>query len=194
MDKNDPHKLTAAEAIALLSPHDEDGRQRVHTFTASPMMMGCDVDLDDIIKRLDTSEDIRLSGPRMYAMGHGVEFQDPKYNQIMFLEADKEKVSDMVTSRKIGNSLKNLDSLDTDDLVNNKLKEYTEQLDDPALAGFINALVEAIPDNTRRKVLTDNMPRVKSKNACSNCGFDMGDGYENCGASEDGVCPECGKS
>ena len=28
---------------------------------------------------------------------------------------------------------------------------------------------------------------------CKNCGFDMGENYENCGSSEDGVCPECGQ-
>ena len=28
--------------------------------------------------------------------------------------------------------------------------------------------------------------------ACKNCEYDMGDGYSNCGASQDGVCPECG--
>ena len=27
---------------------------------------------------------------------------------------------------------------------------------------------------------------------CKNCEYDMGDGYRNCGASQDGVCPECG--
>ena len=30
-------------------------------------------------------------------------------------------------------------------------------------------------------------------NICKNCNFDMGENYENCGASEDGVCPVCGK-
>lgn len=29
-------------------------------------------------------------------------------------------------------------------------------------------------------------------NNCSNCDFDMGQGYENCGGAEDGTCPECG--
>jgi hypothetical protein len=29
-------------------------------------------------------------------------------------------------------------------------------------------------------------------NLCSNCSFDMGQGYENCGGAEDGVCPDCG--
>ena len=28
-------------------------------------------------------------------------------------------------------------------------------------------------------------------NVCTTCGYDMGEGYVNCGASEDGVCPEC---
>ena len=31
-----------------------------------------------------------------------------------------------------------------------------------------------------------------TKNLCKNCGYDMGEGYIHCGASEDGVCPECG--
>jgi len=30
------------------------------------------------------------------------------------------------------------------------------------------------------------------ENLCQNCGYDMGDGYVNCGASSDGICPECG--
>jgi hypothetical protein len=30
-------------------------------------------------------------------------------------------------------------------------------------------------------------------NQCSNCDFDMGQGYENCGGAGDGVCPECGQ-
>lgn len=29
-------------------------------------------------------------------------------------------------------------------------------------------------------------------NRCTNCDFDMGESYENCGAAEDGTCPECG--
>jgi hypothetical protein len=29
-------------------------------------------------------------------------------------------------------------------------------------------------------------------NQCSNCEFDMGQNYENCGGAEDGTCPECG--
>lgn len=29
---------------------------------------------------------------------------------------------------------------------------------------------------------------------CLNCGFDMGNNYEHCGASEDGVCPECAQA
>ena len=32
----------------------------------------------------------------------------------------------------------------------------------------------------------------RSNNICVDCGYDMGENYENCGASEDGVCPECG--
>lgn len=31
-----------------------------------------------------------------------------------------------------------------------------------------------------------------SEYICRACGYDMGDGYSNCGASEDGTCPECG--
>ena len=26
---------------------------------------------------------------------------------------------------------------------------------------------------------------------CENCNYDMGESFENCGASEDGLCPEC---
>jgi len=27
---------------------------------------------------------------------------------------------------------------------------------------------------------------------CTKCGYDLGDGYKNCGMSEDGTCPNCG--
>lgn len=33
---------------------------------------------------------------------------------------------------------------------------------------------------------------MTGEHPCINCGFDLGDGYSNCGASEDGTCPECG--
>lgn len=33
---------------------------------------------------------------------------------------------------------------------------------------------------------------VFGENSCIECDFNMGEGYVNCGASEDGVCPECG--
>jgi len=53
--------------------------------------------------------------------------------------------------------------------------------------------LEDIKDKLKRLVyeqVTQNMaPEV---NACAECKFDMGSGFENCGASEDGVCPECG--
>ena len=29
-------------------------------------------------------------------------------------------------------------------------------------------------------------------NICKNCGYDLGNNYDNCGASEDGTCPSCG--
>ena len=29
-------------------------------------------------------------------------------------------------------------------------------------------------------------------NKCKKCDFDMGEGYENNGASEDGICRNCG--
>ena len=31
-----------------------------------------------------------------------------------------------------------------------------------------------------------------TKNICRNCDYDMGESYENCGSSEDGICPQCG--
>lgn len=32
-----------------------------------------------------------------------------------------------------------------------------------------------------------------SKNICNDCGYDLGDAYENCGMASDGVCPNCGR-
>ena len=33
-----------------------------------------------------------------------------------------------------------------------------------------------------------------SKNICNDCGYDLGDAYENCGMASDGVCPNCGRA
>ena len=36
-----------------------------------------------------------------------------------------------------------------------------------------------------------DMMNIAHEKKCEECGYDMGENYENCGASEDGVCPEC---
>jgi len=53
--------------------------------------------------------------------------------------------------------------------------------------------LEEIQDKLKTLVhiqVTQNL--APEANACSNCKFEMGPGYENCGGCEDGVCPECG--
>jgi len=54
-------------------------------------------------------------------------------------------------------------------------------------------IIEHLP--VMPEILKDKMDTIAEKEGftvCGNCNFDMGENYENCGASEDGVCPECG--
>lgn len=95
--------LTMKEALELLSPHLEKRKKRIHTFTnGGPILMGCDVDLTSIKKRLKLckEDDITLSGPHMRAMGHGVAFWDDKEGW-MFLESDRTKIDAIHKERKI---------------------------------------------------------------------------------------------
>ncbi len=75
-------------------------------------------------------------------------------------------------------------------LIENKFEQYLSTLDAIA-AGMLKAAVAALSEDTRRQLIISHLP-VAPENKCSNCDFDMGQGYENCGAAEDGVCPECG--
>jgi hypothetical protein len=89
----DPHKLTAEEALKLLAPHKEDGKLRVHSLESGGFYMaGCDIDLDTVKEYFQKSKDIRLAGPNMYGMGHGLGFFHPKYKRYTFLETDKKKL------------------------------------------------------------------------------------------------------
>jgi hypothetical protein len=73
--------------------------------------------------------------------------------------------------------------------------EQQEKLD--AIKEDLKELVyKQAVDNLTEEQLKDyklDSPQLTNTNTCDNCGFDMGEGFENCGASEDGVCPECGQ-
>lgn len=94
--------LTMDEALDLLAPHKEGKKLRVHTFTGGAFLMGCDMDLTEIKKRLKkcASDEITLSGPNMKAMGHAVAYWDEKYGWT-FLETDKAKIETIHQQRKI---------------------------------------------------------------------------------------------
>lgn len=101
MDKKDPHKLTYKEALELLAPHKEKRKLRVHTFTTVFALMGCSIDLTTIKKRLKESEDIRLSGPNMRGMGHGLAYYFDNMEGYVYLKTDEEKINALHLERGI---------------------------------------------------------------------------------------------
>lgn len=102
-ETKDPALLTFSEALELLSTYKEGKKLRIHTYTGeSSFVAGCNVDFSDIKKRLKASTKICLAEKMMKAVGHGVVFLDPKYNQFMFLNTDKEKLEAIHKQRKTG--------------------------------------------------------------------------------------------
>jgi hypothetical protein len=100
-NKTDLHKLTPEIALSLLEPHKERMKLRVHSFTGGGFaLMGCDIDLTQIKKYLKETSDIRLAGPNMLGMGHGVAYYDEKQGYV-FLETNKEKLAKIFNERGI---------------------------------------------------------------------------------------------
>lgn len=96
--EQDPHRLTAKEARALLDTHKEKNKLRVHTIEGmGPIMMGCNVDLKIIMERLKQIEStepdqIRLAGPNMTGVGHGIGYWKNDKVGYEFLQTDKTKL------------------------------------------------------------------------------------------------------
>ena len=92
--------LTPEDALSLLAPHKEGRKQRVHSFQGfSSVLMGCDIDLTQIKKRLKSATEICLSGRNMRGMGHGVAYHDG--TAFTFLETDRVKIDEIRIKRKI---------------------------------------------------------------------------------------------
>jgi len=96
--------LTIAEALSLLATHTENKKLRVHTLEGTGFgMMGCDMDLTQIKRELNESferdvNNIRLSGPNMRGMQHGVAYLTAKENWL-FLETKKDLVDAMFAKK-----------------------------------------------------------------------------------------------
>ena len=83
--------LNMNEALELLNVFVEDRKKRIHTYEkAFFALMGCNMDLTTIKKRLKLCKDgeIYLSDT---VGGHGVVFLDHTRNGWLFLETDKAK-------------------------------------------------------------------------------------------------------
>jgi len=95
--------LTADEALALLAPHKEGRKLRVHTYEGAGFaLFGCDIDLSILEKRIKACEsgDVALSGKNMRGAGHGVAlFTEGK--GWMFLQSDKKKIDAIFKKRGI---------------------------------------------------------------------------------------------
>lgn len=101
MKKEDPHKLTPKEAIALLSPHLEGKKKRVHSFEGTGFgLFGCDIDLTHVKRYLKEANHIALAGKNMSAVGHGLGYQE-KGKGFVFLETDMDAVEKLKIERKI---------------------------------------------------------------------------------------------
>lgn len=105
MAKKDPYDLTPDEALTLLLPHLDGRKKRVHTLEGGSFMMGCDIDLTIIKKRLKETESIKLSGPNMHGMGHGIAYF-VEGRGYLFLETDMSKVNEVLKARKINKDYK----------------------------------------------------------------------------------------
>jgi Pyruvate/2-oxoacid:ferredoxin oxidoreductase gamma subunit len=87
----DVEALTVDEALALLETHISKGKNRVYTLIGGGFaLMGCDSDLSHIKKVMKASDDIRLAGPNMTAIGHGVGVWTK--NGWEFISTNKEKL------------------------------------------------------------------------------------------------------
>ena len=84
---NNPYRISKEVAMAILQPHKENKKWRIHTFEGC---MGCDVDLSIIKKRLETSQ-ILLAGKNKQSIGHGVAYFDEKRGY-MYLETNEKKL------------------------------------------------------------------------------------------------------
>ena len=97
----DSSELSPSEALGLLYSHLEGKKKRVHTFDGFGwMLMGCDIDLSDLTKRLKSAEHICLAGKNMKGMGHGVAMKE-KDKSYLFLETDRAKIESIYKKRKI---------------------------------------------------------------------------------------------
>ena len=74
------------------------------------------------------------------------------------------------------------ESVSVDSKKNGRLQTYC------TITSFLHpSVIIEDPEITGRQTATTG------QSECSKCGYDMGDGYIHCGASEDGTCPDCGK-
>lgn len=96
--KKDPFVITAKQARTLMEPHKECGKLRVHCMdTPGFAMMGYNVDLKEIMNRLKKLEEtepdqIKLAGPNMQAVNHGICYWRNDETGYVFIETNKEKL------------------------------------------------------------------------------------------------------
>lgn len=98
LTKKDPYVLTVKQARALMEPHKEGGKLRVHCMDNPGFaMMGYNVDLKETMNRLKKLEQtepdqIRLGGPNMQAVNHGICYWKNDETGYVFIKTNKEKL------------------------------------------------------------------------------------------------------
>ena len=101
MAKDDPHKLTLKEALPLISVFKEFGRNRTHSFTGAGFgLFGCNMDMTSVEHQMKASGEIRIAGPNMNSMKHGIAYFK-KGEGYIFIETDMDKLNALIKERGI---------------------------------------------------------------------------------------------
>ena len=83
--------ITAKEAEQLLP-----NKKEIHTFIEMPFgLMGADWSREDIIKKLNNSDKIEITGEQARSINHGLAIFDDRASlksDILFIETDKDKL------------------------------------------------------------------------------------------------------
>ena len=97
-ENKDLYVITAKQAKSLMETFKEKGKLRVHCMDNPGFaMMGYNVDLKTIMERLkkieaDTPDQIRLAGPNMQSIQHGIAYWKDDKTGYVFIQTDKNKL------------------------------------------------------------------------------------------------------
>lgn len=94
--------LTVDEALSLLETFTDNRKKRLHTFDISFGLMGCDMDLTEVKKRLKACNDgeIMLAKGYMFRMNHAVAFYQENRGWL-YLATNSKKMEQLCANRQL---------------------------------------------------------------------------------------------